>query len=130
MRRSLILLAVSAGAALVGVGVATGPAMAAARDTRLTVTVRPSQGPAHSAWLTCDPVGGTHRAAATTCTTLRAAHGNPAAIPAGDGFCTMEYAPVTASVSGTWHRHPVRYRKTFSNACAMHQATADLFQVR
>jgi hypothetical protein len=129
MRRSLILLAVSAGAALVGAGVATGPAMASARDTRLTVTVRPAEGPARSAWLTCDPAGGTHPAARTSCTTLRAARGNPAAIPVGDGFCTMEYAPVTASVSGTWHRHPVRYRKTFGNTCVLRQATADLFHL-
>jgi hypothetical protein len=149
MRPTLLVHAVAAGAALTSILLAAAPAAAgptvavptvavrtvavpaaaAGRDTRLAIVVRPAVGEASSAWLTCDPTGGTHRRAGRACAVLRLADGDPHSIPAGDGFCTMEYAPVTATLRGRWHGQAVRYRETFGNRCTLRQATGQLFQI-
>lgn len=124
-------LAVLTGAA-VGTGFGAGlaaPAMAAGPDTAMTVTVRQAAGQTRAAWLRCDPASGTHPHAASACATLRAAGGNPAAIPNAGGFCTMEYRPVTATAIGRWHGRSVHYRQTFTNSCALSQATGRLFEL-
>ena len=151
MRRTLIALATTASAALAGLLIAAAPAAAsvttaiepvtatevttnaqttaAARGARLAITVRPARGPAKVAWLTCDPAGGSHRRAAEACEALATAEGDPAAITAEDAMCTMEHAPVRATLAGVWQRQPIRYQKTYSNACVMRVATGALFRL-
>jgi hypothetical protein len=147
MRRTLIALATTTSAALAGLLVAAAPAaaatattateratnartMAAASGARFAITVRPARGRVKVAWLTCDPVGGTHRRAAEACEALTAAAGDPAAITAEeDTMCTMEHAPVRATMAGLWQGQPIRYQKTYDNACVMRVATRALFRL-
>jgi hypothetical protein len=126
MRRTVMAFAVTASVGLVGAFVAAPPASAAASQARLTVKVKPARGAAKAAWLTCAPDGGSHRRAVEACAVLDAAGGDPAKIPATDGVCTMEYAPVILKVTGRWNGRAVNYRKKFGNACGMYLATGDV----
>ena len=122
MRGVLIGLA----AVLVGAVSFADPAAAAPRITGLTIKVKSSAGPARVAWLTCRPAAGTHPYAAAACAALEEADGDPSRIPADEGMCTMEYAPVTLTVRGRWEGRTVDYRKTHSNRCEMLLATGPL----
>jgi hypothetical protein len=121
-------LAVTASAGMVGAFVAAPPASAAGVQTRLTVKVKHASGKAKAAWLTCAPAGGSHRRAAEACTALTAAGGDPGKIPATDGFCTMEYAPVTLKVNGRWKGRAVKFQQKFSNTCGMYLQTGAIAQ--
>ena len=127
MRRTLPPL-IATGATLLAAVVITGPAHAAPRST-LTASVQPAHGPVTTASLTCQPPGGSHPKAAAACATLAKAGGDPRRITPLDRMCTMEYAPVTASLTGRWKGRAIRYRAEFSNACTMHLATRTVFQI-
>lgn len=72
--------------------------------------------------LTCDPAGGGHAKAEEACD-LIAEHGDIASVHSvGDGFCTMEYRPVTVRVSGA-----EEYEDTFGNACVLNSAKGAIF---
>src|SRR6266508_2387193 len=120
MRRNLMAFAVAASAGLVGAVVAAQPAPAVGAQSRLTIKVRPATGSARVAWLTCSPTGGSHQRAAEACAALTMAGGDPSRIPPIDGFCTMEYAPVTLKVDGRWQGRTVKFRQKYSSACGMH----------
>ncbi|MDF4249836.1 SSI family serine proteinase inhibitor [Streptomyces sp. WMMB303] len=78
--------------------------------------------------LHCEPVPhGHHPRAAETCAALDAAHGDLDALPAGSGRCTMQYDPVTVAARGSHRGQAVNWKKTFANACVMHQATGPVF---
>jgi hypothetical protein len=67
--------------------------------------------------LSCEPAGGSHALASEACAQLAKAYGDIAAIPAADGMCTLEYAPVTVRAMGFWLGQSKMYEKTFSNRC-------------
>ncbi|QRN81776.1 MAG: subtilisin inhibitor-like 2 domain protein [Nocardiopsis sp. BM-2018] len=72
--------------------------------------------------LACDPAGGGHARAQEACD-LIAEHGDIASVTSvGDGFCTMEYRPVTVRVSGA-----EEYEETFGNQCVMNSAKGAVF---
>jgi len=128
MRRFTALATVT-GAALVGLLMSAHPAAAATVPTKVTITVKPTDGPLRTATLTCEPAGGTHQAAAAACAVLVAAGGNPAAIQPADVMCTMEYAPVKVKMVGRYHRKPVRFKKSYSNSCRLGAESGALFGI-
>jgi hypothetical protein len=129
MRRNLIAIAATAGAALAGILMAAQPATAASTATKVTVTVKASTGPVKTVTLTCKPVGGTHKSAAEACAVLTAAGGDPAAITPADLMCTMEYAPVKVKVTGRFNGKAVKYKETFSNSCRTEVEGGALFRL-
>ncbi|MEV6168837.1 SSI family serine proteinase inhibitor [Streptomyces sp. NPDC051954] len=93
----------------------------------LTVTQSEARaGDAPGKLLLCNPPRG-HARAAEACAELTAAGGDIGGIPQKDAFCTMIYAPVTATARGEWNGRPVQYTKTFSNPCAMAASTGSVF---
>ncbi|MFC0041442.1 SSI family serine proteinase inhibitor [Actinomadura rayongensis] len=76
--------------------------------------------------LRCGPAGGTHPQAARACAEL-ARGGGKVDRPSDGVFCTMDYAPVTASAQGRYGRGSVRFSKEYSNACVMRARTGTLF---
>jgi hypothetical protein len=129
MRRTLIALVATAGAVLGSGLVVVEPAAARDAGTRVAVSVRPAHGRPKTAWLTCDPAGGSHRRADEACAALAAAGGDPHAIPPTDTMCTTEFAPVTATAIGRWRGRAVRYRETFGNRCVLRVQTGPLFRL-
>jgi hypothetical protein len=81
---------------------------------------------ARSTLLQCDPPHG-HARADQACAELGKAAGDIRAIPVKDGYCPMNYAPVTARARGEWRGQPVDYRQTFANACVMAARTGSVF---
>jgi hypothetical protein len=71
--------------------------------------------------LACGPAGGTHPAAEAACAVIAAA-GSIEAVPPAEGFCTMEYRPVTATAYG--HEH---FEQTFGNPCILRMAKGEVF---
>jgi hypothetical protein len=87
-------------------------AVAAGPATRLTIVYRPHGGGdpgsvAHRWTLTCDPTGGTLPSRVVACREL-AAHGADLIHPGVQCMVIVLHGP-TATVTGTWAGHPVRY---------------------
>ncbi|MFI9804411.1 SSI family serine proteinase inhibitor [Streptomyces sp. NPDC052301] len=124
----------AAGVLLAATGLLTaGPARAASRDVLpgnwlyLTVTKgEASSGLTGGTLLLCDPPQG-HAHAAEACAELAAAHGDIGRIPAGNVFCTMIWAPVTAHVRGRWDGRSVDFQETYANRCVLHARTGSVF---
>lgn len=76
--------------------------------------------------LLCDPPQG-HAHAVRACEELRAAGGDIGRIPPKDTYCSMIYAPVTASARGEWGGRAVTYTETFSNLCILAARTGAVF---
>ncbi|GAA3166501.1 hypothetical protein GCM10010466_66600 [Planomonospora alba] len=86
--------------------------------------VTPQDGTAaRTATLTCGPDGGTHADPAAACAQLRRTGGRVEGIPESQGACTLEYAPVRVSATGTWQGRQYRYERTYPNRCAAVRAT-------
>ncbi len=138
MARSLAAKAARGGllaaAALLALGAA--PARATAEPTPdpfsgnwLFLTVTRGEAPhenRHVTLLRCDPPQG-HVRAAEACAQLDKAGGDISRLRAGNSFCAMIYAPVTARALGQWNGRPVDYTETFSNRCVMGARTGSLF---
>lgn len=116
---SLVLAAAAA-------AVPTVASAAPSRD-RLVLSVTAANGTRTMATLRCNPVGGTHPVAASACAAIASARGDLARLPADEGFCTMQYAPVTAAAVGQWAGKPVRFRQRFGNACELSLRTGAVF---
>lgn len=71
--------------------------------------------------LDCDPVGGTHPEADAACAAIAAA-GSIEAIAPAEGFCTMEYRPITATAHGR-----EQFERTFGNPCVLRMAKGEVF---
>ena len=41
--------------------------------------------------------------------------------------CTLEYAPITAAITGIWKGRIVNWSKTFLNGCDMARTTGSIF---
>jgi hypothetical protein len=99
---------------------------AAARKTQLTVSYLADSGYAAAVLLRCDPAGGAHPKKVQACRSLARVGGNPARLTPAARMCTMEYAPVTAQVRGTWQGRKVNWSHKFGNSCDMHRTTGVL----
>jgi Subtilisin inhibitor-like len=105
----------------------TAPAaQAGAKKTDLTVSYLAEAGYAAAVKLRCDPAGGAHPRKVQACRTLKRVGGDPARLTPAPLMCTLEYAPVTAQVKGTWHGRPVNWSHTFGNLCDMRRTTGVL----
>ena len=120
-----MMLAATAAAVLT----ATGPAAAAApAKTKLTLIFMADAGYAAAVVLRCGPVGGAHPAGKKACATLKKVGGRPERLKAPpDAMCTMEYAPITAQITGTWQGKKVNWSRKFGNTCDMRRTTGVLF---
>ncbi|WP_165966599.1 SSI family serine proteinase inhibitor [Actinomadura sp. 7K507] len=93
--------------------------------------VAPQEGPVtgKTLWwktLWCGPDGGTLRSAPQACEQLESADGEVARIPAREGPCTLEYAPVRVSADGTWRGEPRHFARTYPNRCAAMRDTGGI----
>ncbi|WP_449064668.1 SSI family serine proteinase inhibitor [Planomonospora algeriensis] len=61
--------------------------------------------------------------AAAACDRLRRAGGRVEDVPESPGACTLEYAPVRVTATGTWQGRRYRYAETHPNRCAAIRAT-------
>jgi hypothetical protein len=120
MIRSIV--AASAAAVLL----TAAPAAAAPRKTELTVSYLADAGYAAAVVLRCDPVGGVHPKKVQACRSLSRIKGNPARLRPAPLLCTMEYAPITARIKGTWHGRAVNWSRKFGNTCDMTRTTGVL----
>jgi hypothetical protein len=99
---------------------------AAVKKTDLTVSYLADAGYAAAVKLRCDPAGGAHPKKVKACRSLAAVGGDPSRLTPAPMMCTMEYAPVTAQVKGTWRGRPVNWSHKFGNRCDMHRTTGVL----
>ncbi|MFC9971438.1 SSI family serine proteinase inhibitor [Spirillospora sp. NPDC127200] len=84
--------------------------------------------PERGAFLQCPGGLGNHPHGERACADLAAARGDLNRLPGDPHGCTKEYAPVTAVATGTWYGRPVRWSRTYSNACVMDAATGPVFR--
>ena len=122
MQRSILgsVVACTAAAAC-AVGLAA-PASAARTDADYVLTLEfDNSGEQRRASLDCDPVGGTHPNAQEACDLIAEA-GTIEQISAEEGFCTMEYNPVTVEAMGV-----EEYSETFGNPCRLGLAKGAVF---
>ena len=101
-------------------------AVAAPPRTSLTVSYTAEAGFAAAVLLRCDPVGGGHPKKAQACRSLARVSGDPGRLAPAPMMCTMEFAPITAQVKGTWQGRKVNWSKKFGNRCDMHRTTGVL----
>jgi hypothetical protein len=103
------------------------PAVAATPGkTELIVSYLADAGYAAAVRLRCYPAGGAHPRKAEACRALARVGGDPARLRPAATMCTMEYAPITAQVKGTWRGRGVNWSHRFGNACDMHRSTGVL----
>ncbi len=105
---------------------ATGPARPAA-TTNLTLAYMAEAGYAAAVSLTCEPSGGAHPRPGRACAKLAKVSGDPARLKPVKTMCTMEYAPITAQITGTWRGRTVNWSATFGNRCDLTRHTGVLF---
>jgi hypothetical protein len=120
------MMRIAAAAVLLLIATPAGAAAAAPQRTSLTVSYQSDAGFAAAVMLRCDPVGGAHPKKAQACRSLARVGGNPGRLAPAARMCTMEYAPITAQVKGTWQGRKVNWSKTFGNTCDMHRTTGVL----
>ncbi|PRY30099.1 SSI family serine proteinase inhibitor [Pseudosporangium ferrugineum] len=103
---------------------AAAPAAAATKKTELHLSYMSDAGFAAAVILRCEPAGGAHPKKGKACAALARAGGDPAKLkPVRGMMCTMEYAPITAEVTGRWRGKRVDWSRTFGNPCEMTRAT-------
>jgi hypothetical protein len=104
-----------------------GPAAAAAPKIDLVVSYMADAGYATAVVLTCNPVGGVHPKAAAACTALKKVGGRPERLKPARTLCTLEYAPITAQITGTWKGKKVRWARKYPNHCDLTRSTGVVF---
>jgi len=129
MIRSLVTTAAVAAAVLGAAGPAAAAGAAPKSELELSYeTVTGQMGYAAAVVLTCQPAGGAHPKPVKACTTLAKVNGRPGRIKAKPAMCTLEYAPITAAVAGTWKGRTVKWKRTYPNHCDMVRSTGVLFR--
>lgn len=103
-----------------------GPSIGGPYAKHLTLTIE-KQGRTRTVRLGCAPVYGSHPRGPEACALLGRAQGNPIYVRLPFTACPLHYDPVTVSATGTWNGRYVRYRRTFSNQCALRAATGAIF---
>jgi hypothetical protein len=106
---------------------ATGPGAAPRPTIDLVLSYAADAGYAAAVTLSCDPAGGAHPKPATACATLAKVNGRPDRLKPAPTMCTLEFAPITAEIAGTWRGKPITWKKTFGNPCDLTRATGRLF---
>lgn len=115
--------------------IALGPARSPASRVRaviLTVADGEKAEPvAHSAFLNCAPIGGSHPSPAEACQALARIGLDPSGLRTADGteLCPMIYSPVTVTANGIWDGKYFQYQRTFGNACEKRSAAGALFDI-
>lgn len=80
--------------------------------------------------LECHPAGGAHKFAQKACDDLERVQGDFRQMNVNLArACTMEYAPVTATLEGTWRGNQVNYTKTYPNSCVLQNETGVVFDI-
>jgi hypothetical protein len=116
-------------AAVLTTALTASPAAAAPPKTKLTLIYMADAGYAAAVVLRCGPVGGAHPHGAEACATLKKVSGRPERLKAPpDTVCTMEYAPITAQITGKWKGKKVNWSRKFGNTCDLARTTGVLFQ--
>ena len=105
----------------------TGPAARPRPRTDLVLAYLADAGYAAAVTLTCEPTGGAHPRAAKACAALAKVAGDPARLTAKPAMCTLEYAPITAEITGTWRGRAVDWSHTFGNSCDLARTTGVVF---
>jgi hypothetical protein len=95
----------------------------AGRKTELTLSYRGYGGRPAAVVLRCHPTGGDHPKRAAACRLLTRVDGDPARLRPAALMCTLEYAPVTARIEGTWKGRRVDWSRRFGNRCEMNRTT-------
>ncbi|MGW4381007.1 SSI family serine proteinase inhibitor [Kitasatospora sp. NPDC004531] len=129
MRNSLrvVAAAVVACAGLVAHGGWAGAVGVGRSGVELSVVF--ASGETRAVTLTCDPDGGTHPTPGAACGLLRSVGGDPGKLDVDPGaICTLESAPVTARLSGTWQGRPAAFSRTYGNPCELHARTGAVFR--
>jgi hypothetical protein len=122
-----MMLAATAVAVLTTAGPAAAATSRPAR-TDLTLTYMADAGYAAAVVLSCNPVGGVHPKGRKACALLKKVGGRPDRLrAAATAMCTLEYAPITAEISGTWKGRAVDWSQKFSNRCDLARTTGVLF---
>ena len=129
-RTAMVTTMLAAGAVLgtPGPAAAMGPGVAPRPKTDLVLSYMADAGYAAAVTLTCDPAGGAHPKPAKACAALTKAGGDPGRLKPAATLCTLEYAPITAQVTGTWRGARVNWTKTFPNGCDLTRATGVVFR--
>jgi hypothetical protein len=103
-----------------------GPVGGARRKTELVLSHAAVSGSASAVVLRCDPPTGTHPHKFRACRLLNSIGGRPDRLRPTPGACTMEYAPVTARITGIWRGRELDWSRTFANHCQMIRTTGVL----
>lgn len=121
MLKQFVSAAAVIGAAALAQTVAAGPAQALHADaphSHFTVSMTPLHGGgAAQITLDCPPELSEHPNADKVCSQLDEAGGRIGEIPATDGMCTKEYAPVQVLVFGHWQGQARTFTETYGNRC-------------
>ncbi|MFC3995964.1 SSI family serine proteinase inhibitor [Nocardiopsis sediminis] len=120
------LLAVGAGTLVTAPATHAGESPGA--TLQLSMEVGPESGGERSdVTLDCNPSGGSHPKADSSCASLEAVGGKFADLPERGSMCTREYDPVTVRATGRWNGEPVDYTEEFGNRCAAADGTDGVF---
>ncbi|MEU4217588.1 SSI family serine proteinase inhibitor [Actinoplanes sp. NPDC026623] len=109
-------------------GTAAAGEKAVAGRTELTVSYLADQGPSRAVVLRCHPTGGTHPKRVKACRLLTKINGDPDLLEPAPLMCTLEYAPVTALIAGSWKGRNVDWSRRFGNRCEMRRTTGVLME--
>ncbi|MEV0830192.1 SSI family serine proteinase inhibitor [Nonomuraea rubra] len=125
MRRSLSVVC----AAIACVLPSASPVHAAPKENGLFLMVSGKQG----TWLRaigiyCPGRADQHPYGRVVCDLLADVDGDFNRLPGDAHLCTDEKDPVTATATGTWGNRRISWKKTFSSACLLDEATAPVFR--
>jgi hypothetical protein len=128
MLKQFVSAAAVVAAAALAASVAAQPAQAVHADVPhsqflINVTSLREGGGSTVMTLDCPPELSEHPNAETVCGQLETAGGFIGEIPAMDGMCTKEYAPVRVVVFGHWHGKGRTFMASYSNLCEAVLAT-------
>lgn len=126
MMRKVMAMVAAGTVVLVTAGPAYGAGPGPAQRTSLTVSYQADAGYAAAVTLSCDPAGGAHPQAVKACALLKKVAGKPGKLKPAAMMCTLEYAPITAEVTGTWKGRTLTWTKRFSNTCDMNRTAGAL----
>ncbi|MET9337699.1 SSI family serine proteinase inhibitor [Nonomuraea sp. NPDC003804] len=124
-----VKIAALATAALIATSATASAAPASSSRALFIVQVTVPSGWTRVVSLTCDPEGGAHPQAATSCALLDTVEGDLARHPAEQGMCTREYDPRVAELTGWWEGSSVHFERTFGNRCEMLLSTGSVFDL-
>jgi hypothetical protein len=123
MGEHVMMRTVTAATAALILLVASPAAAARKTKTELTLSYMAEAGYAAAVILRCHPAGGPHPKKGKACQALTKINGNPADFKPAPLMCTLEYAPITATITGSWQGTKVDWSRTFGNRCEMNRTT-------